>query len=82
MTLAKSFDPNAIESHWGPEWERQGHAKATTVEGKPDFCIQLPPPIVTGTRHRGPAFNQTIMDGLTRYYRKRGQNSRGQRGTD
>ena len=82
MTLAKSFDPNAIESHWGPEWERQGHAKATTEEGKPDFCIQLPPPNVTGTLHMGHAFNQTIMDGLTRYYRMRGHNTLWQPGTD
>jgi valyl-tRNA synthetase len=82
MTLAKSFNPNDIERHWSPEWERQGHAKATTIEGKPNFCIQLPPPNVTGTLHMGHAFNQTIMDGLTRYYRMRGHNTLWQPGTD
>ena len=82
MTLAKSFDPNAIESHWGPEWERRGHAKASTIEGKANFCIQLPPPNVTGTLHMGHAFNQTIMDGLARYHRMRGHNTLWQPGTD
>ncbi len=80
--LAKSFDPNAIESCWGPEWEKAAYAKATTVDGKPDFCIQLPPPNVTGTLHMGHAFNQTIMDGLTRYYRMSGHNTLWQPGTD
>ena len=82
MTLAKSFDPAAIESNWGPEWEAQGYANTTTEEGKPDFCIQLPPPNVTGTLHMGHAFNQTIMDGLTRYHRMRGHNTLWQPGTD
>lgn len=82
MTLAKSFDPSAIESCWGPEWEQRGLAKATTDEGKADFCIQLPPPNVTGTLHMGHAFNQTIMDGLTRYYRMKGHNTLWQPGTD
>lgn len=82
MTLAKSFDPAAIESTWGPDWEKKGYAKATTTEGKPDFCIQLPPPNVTGTLHMGHAFNQTIMDGLTRYHRMKGHNTLWQPGTD
>ncbi|WP_288108639.1 valine--tRNA ligase [Limnobacter sp.] len=82
MTLAKSFDPAAIESCWGPEWEARGYAKSTTDDSKPDFCIQLPPPNVTGTLHMGHAFNQTIMDGLTRYHRMKGFNTLWQPGTD
>ncbi|MDX1668733.1 MAG: class I tRNA ligase family protein, partial [Limnobacter sp.] len=82
MTLAKSFDPAQIESTWGPDWEQKGYAKAQTIEGKPDFCIQLPPPNVTGTLHMGHAFNQTIMDGLTRYHRMKGFNTLWQPGTD
>ncbi len=38
----------------------------------PSFAIQLPPPNVTGTLHMGHAFNQTIMDSLTRYHRMQG----------
>jgi hypothetical protein len=50
--------------------------------GKPSFAIQLPPPNVTGTLHMGHAFNQTIMDSLTRYHRMRGFNTMWLPGTD
>ncbi|MHB1115081.1 MAG: valine--tRNA ligase, partial [Acidovorax defluvii] len=50
--------------------------------GEPAFSIQLPPPNVTGTLHMGHAFNQTIMDSLTRYHRMRGFNTVWVPGTD
>jgi valyl-tRNA synthetase len=81
-TLAKSFDPQNIESHWGPEWEKRGLAAPAMVEGRKDFSIQLPPPNVTGTLHMGHAFNQTIMDSLTRYHRMLGENTLWLPGTD
>ena len=82
MELAKAFEPTEIEQHWRAEWEKRGYFKATLDEGKPSFAIQLPPPNVTGTLHMGHAFNQTIMDGLTRYYRMRGHNTAWIPGTD
>jgi valyl-tRNA synthetase len=82
MELAKSFDPADIESFWRAEWEKRGYYTATTDADKPAFCIQLPPPNVTGTLHMGHAFNQTIMDGLTRYHRMRGYNTAWIPGTD
>ncbi|QAU35745.1 valine--tRNA ligase [Janthinobacterium sp. 17J80-10] len=82
MELAKSFEPAEIEKHWRAEWEQRGYYTATTDAGKPAFSIQLPPPNVTGTLHMGHAFNQTIMDGLTRYYRMRGHNTAWIPGTD
>src|SRR5580700_1322229 len=81
-TLAKSFEPQNIESHWGPEWEKRGYAAPTLIEGKKDFSIQLPPPNVTGILHMGHAFNQTIMDALTRYHRMKGYNTLWLPGTD
>ncbi|WP_186113871.1 valine--tRNA ligase [Burkholderia gladioli] len=81
-TLAKSFEPQTIESYWGPEWEKRGYAAPKIDPAKPDFAIQLPPPNVTGTLHMGHAFNQTIMDGLTRYHRMRGDNTLWVPGTD
>ncbi|WP_031360615.1 valine--tRNA ligase [Caballeronia sordidicola] len=81
-TLAKSFEPQNIESHWGPEWEKRGYAAPTLIEGRKDFSIQLPPPNVTGTLHMGHAFNQTIMDSLTRYHRMLGENTLWLPGTD
>jgi valyl-tRNA synthetase len=80
--LAKSFDPAAIESRWYAEWERRGYFAAGLDAGKPAFSIQLPPPNVTGVLHMGHAFNQTIMDALTRYHRMRGFNTLWLPGTD
>ncbi len=82
MELAKSFEPADIEKHWRTEWEQRGYYTATTDADKPAFSIQLPPPNVTGTLHMGHAFNQTVMDGLTRYYRMRGYNTAWIPGTD
>ncbi|MEO7392215.1 MAG: class I tRNA ligase family protein, partial [Ramlibacter sp.] len=87
-SLSKSFEPAAIEARWGPLWEDKGYAKAgyrgtgEPHEGEPAFSIQLPPPNVTGTLHMGHAFNQTIMDSLTRYHRMRGFNTLWVPGTD
>ena len=80
--LAKSFEPAAIEARWAPLWEQQGTYRPSTDPAKPSFCVQLPPPNVTGTLHMGHAFNQTIMDALTRVHRMRGHNTLWVPGTD
>ncbi|MEY3979026.1 MAG: hypothetical protein RLZZ375_455 [Pseudomonadota bacterium] len=82
MELAKAYEPADIEQFWRTEWEKRDYFKATLDSSKPSFAIQLPPPNVTGTLHMGHAFNQTIMDGLTRYYRMRGHNTAWIPGTD
>ena len=88
QSLSKSFEPAALEAHWGPEWERRGIGRAgvrgsgAPEAGAPSFAIQLPPPNVTGTLHMGHAFNQTIMDSLTRYHRLLGHNTLWVPGTD
>ncbi len=87
-SLSKSFEPAALEAHWGPEWEKRGYGVAgfrgtqAAKDGAPAFAIQLPPPNVTGTLHMGHAFNQTIMDSLTRYHRMLGHNTAWIPGTD
>ena len=87
-SLSKSFEPAALEAHWGPEWEKRGYgiaghrgSQAPNADA-PNFAIQLPPPNVTGTLHMGHAFNQTIMDSLTRYHRMMGFNTAWIPGTD
>jgi valyl-tRNA synthetase len=83
MELAKSFEPKDIESRWYPKWESSGYFKAGLDPNKTEsFCIQLPPPNVTGTLHMGHGFNQTLMDALTRYHRMKGDNTLWQPGTD
>ncbi|MBS0408197.1 MAG: valine--tRNA ligase [Proteobacteria bacterium] len=91
-SLSKSFEPAAIEAQWGPAWEQAGlgragwrgtgQANAEAAAAGRNFAIQLPPPNVTGTLHMGHAFNQTIMDSLTRYHRMRGFNTLWVPGTD
>src|SRR6187549_60230 len=82
MELAKAFDPHGIESRWYPFWESRGYFKAGFDEARPSFSIQLPPPNVTGTLHMGHAYQQTLMDILTRYHRMKGENVLWQPGTD
>ena len=80
--LAKSFEPAEIESRWYPIWEKRGYFRAGTDPKKPGFSIQLPPPNITGILHMGHAFNQTVMDTLTRYHRMAGYNTLWIPGTD
>ena len=51
MEIDKSFDPAPIEARWYPLWESRGYFKAGLAPGAPAFCIQLPPPNVTGILH-------------------------------
>ncbi len=82
QALAKSFEPAPIEACWYPLWESRGFFAAGVSPDAPAFSIQLPPPNVTGTLHMGHAFNQTIMDSLTRYHRMAGHNTLWLPGTD
>lgn len=85
--LAKSFEPKDIEGSRYAQWEQaglfsSGQHVAHENEASPAFVIQCPPPNVTGTLHMGHAFNQTIMDGLTRYHRMKGFDTAFIPGTD
>ncbi|MEW6689795.1 MAG: valine--tRNA ligase [Pseudomonadota bacterium] len=80
--LDKSFDPRAVEGRWYERWESAGWFAARAGDGRPPYCIQLPPPNVTGTLHMGHAFQQTLMDALIRYHRMRGFSANWVMGTD
>ncbi|HXL74845.1 MAG TPA: class I tRNA ligase family protein, partial [Burkholderiales bacterium] len=80
--LDKSFNPAAIEQRWYQRWESSSYFSARADDPRPPYCIQLPPPNVTGTLHMGHAFQQTLMDVLIRYHRMRGDNTLWQAGTD
>lgn len=80
--MLDKYNPAEIESKHYQNWESQGYFQPDMDLTKPSFSIQLPPPNVTGTLHMGHAFNQTIMDGLTRYYRMKGCNTAWIPGTD
>jgi valyl-tRNA synthetase len=81
MSLDKSFEPRAVERRWYDKWESSGWF-SHRGDAQPAYCIQLPPPNVTGTLHMGHAFQQTLMDALVRYHRMRGFNTNWVVGTD
>jgi valyl-tRNA synthetase len=78
--MEKTFDPHAIERRWYQAWEDRGYF-APQGNGAP-YCIMIPPPNVTGSLHMGHAFQQTLMDALTRYHRMRGDQTLWQPGSD
>src|SRR5947209_3286785 len=82
MELAKSFEPHAIEKKWYPLWESRGYFRHSDDPAKSPYCIQLPPPNVTGTLHMGHAFQHTLMDTLVRYHRMCGFDVNWVMGTD
>jgi len=82
MELTKSFDPHEVERRWYPVWESRGYFAHSAGPASPPYCIQLPPPNVTGTLHMGHAFQQTLMDALIRYHRMRAFDTNWVVGTD
>ena len=78
--MDKSYQPQAIEQRIYERWEENGYF-APRGEGEP-YCIMIPPPNVTGTLHMGHAFQDTIMDALTRYKRMMGCRALWQPGMD
>ncbi len=79
--MDKVYQPNTIEDRWYQEWKAKGYFQPSN-QSEQAFCIMIPPPNVTGTLHMGHAFNNTIMDSLTRYHRMCGDNTLWQPGTD
>ena len=80
--MDKTYSPADIEQRWYARWEASGAFAPRTDEKAPAYCIMIPPPNVTGTLHMGHAFQDTIMDALTRYHRMRGEAALWQPGTD
>ncbi|MBE0463547.1 MAG: valine--tRNA ligase [Halomonadaceae bacterium] len=78
--MEKTYQPEQIETRWYERWEADNRF-APTGHGKP-FSIMIPPPNVTGSLHMGHAFQDTIMDTLTRWKRMQGNNTLWQVGTD
>ena len=78
--MDKSYQPQDIEQRVYARWEERGYF-APQGDGTP-YCIMIPPPNVTGNLHMGHAFQDTIMDALTRYKRMMGQRALWQPGTD
>ncbi|MCU7837223.1 MAG: valine--tRNA ligase [gamma proteobacterium symbiont of Taylorina sp.] len=88
--MEKIYNPHTIEQRWYETWENNGYFSTSdstknsnqNSQQKDAYCIMIPPPNVTGRLHMGHAFQDTIMDALTRYHRMKGNNTLWQPGTD
>ncbi|MDP4946077.1 valine--tRNA ligase [Alishewanella sp. SMS8] len=81
--MEKTFNPSEIEQAMYQAWESKGYFKPNGDDrAGNNYCIMIPPPNVTGSLHMGHAFQQTIMDALTRYQRMQGKNALWQVGSD
>jgi valyl-tRNA synthetase len=80
--MEKTYEPQAIEARWYAAWEQANYFAPTLKADAAAYCIMLPPPNVTGSLHMGHAFQDTIMDALTRYHRMKGEQTLWQPGTD
>ena len=78
--MEKTYTPHSIEQRWYNIWEEKGYF--TAKETGESYCIMIPPPNVTGSLHMGHAFQDMIMDALTRYHRMQGRSTLWQAGTD
>ncbi len=79
--MQTTYDPQQIEARWYPYWLQHKLFSPEQNKGQP-YCIMLPPPNVTGSLHIGHAFQDTIMDLLTRYHRMQGDRTLWQCGSD
>ncbi len=78
--MDKTYSPTDIEERIYRQWEQAG-LFAPAGDGR-SYCIVIPPPNVTGTLHMGHAFQDTIMDALTRFHRMSGDAALWQPGVD
>jgi valyl-tRNA synthetase len=79
--LAKQYNPFEVETKWVKRWAEQPY-KADATSSKPAFCIVIPPPNINGNLHLGHAFDNTMIDVLTRFKRMQGFEALFQPGTD
>ena len=79
-SLDSQYQPADIEQSIYQRWEESNAFAAAPSDSA--YCIMIPPPNVTGSLHMGHAFQDTIMDLLTRYHRMRGDQTLWQVGTD
>ncbi|MEM7737754.1 MAG: valine--tRNA ligase [Deinococcota bacterium] len=79
--LTKQYNPFEVEDRWVKRWVDEPFT-VDAHSDKPAFCIVIPPPNVNGNLHLGHAFDNTIIDTLTRYKRMKGFEALYQPGMD
>jgi len=79
--LPARYDAATLEAAWAARWAEEPFAVSPT-SGKRPFTIVIPPPNVTGNLHLGHAFDNTIIDAVSRFKRLQGFEALVQPGTD
>ncbi|MEI3238562.1 MAG: valine--tRNA ligase [Lachnospiraceae bacterium] len=80
--LAKTYDPQSIESRLYQKWLDKKYFAAHVDRSKKPFTIVMPPPNITGQLHMGHALDNTLQDILIRWKRMQGFEALWQPGTD
>lgn len=82
MEIPKTYNPQTVEEHWYPIWEKNGFFRAKAIPEKIPYCIVIPPPNVTGILTMGHVLNNTIQDVFVRWRRMQGHETLWMPGTD
>jgi len=73
--IPKVYDPHQVELRRYQWWLERGDFEAVIADdGRPRYCITVPPPNITGSLHMGHALNNAIHDVLLRWKRMQGYN--------
>lgn len=73
--IPKVYDPHQVEERRYRWWEEQGYFEATIADdGRPRYCIAIPPPNITGSLHMGHALCYSIHDLIIRWKRMKNYN--------
>ena len=81
--IPKTYNPHQVEPLRYAWWMERGDFYATIAnDGRPRYCITIPPPNITGSLHMGHALNHAIHDVLLRWKRMQGYNVLCVPGTD
>jgi valyl-tRNA synthetase len=77
------YDPDEVEPRIAEKWLESGifHAEPEGTAAE-NYSIAIPPPNVTGSLHMGHAYQDAVMDALTRRHRMGGQRTKWILGTD
>lgn len=81
MELAKTYNPEEVESKWYQYWT-DNRLFSSKPDGRKPYTVVIPPPNVTGVLHMGHMLNETIQDILVRHARMEGKNACWVPGTD
>ena len=76
------YEAAEVEGRIFDAWRADDLFTADPAAPGDPYCIQLPPPNVTGSLHMGHALNGTVQDALIRWRRMQGRNVLWQPGTD